>query len=335
MSSRESKWTMVHAMVMKSTAQEESKMIKTSHHSASWFLAALLCVLSLLAPGCASTGATGEFSTPEDAVQELVRALSKQDMQHLNEIFGPEGKELLDSGDEVADRQGFEKFLAQYDTKHTLEIAGPDQRILVIGANDWPFPVPIVKTGDRWAFDTAAGREEILNRRIGRNELNAIQVCLAIADAQREFAMFDANGDGRHDYAGKFLSDDGLKNGLYWPTAEGETPSPLGKLIVAAAAEGYEKKDEGPTPYHGYYYRILKAQGPAARGGALSYMVNGRMTLGFAVVAYPAEYGNSGIMTFIVSANGVVYESNLGEDTGKLGLNMEAYDPGEGWVMVE
>ena len=174
-----------------------------------------------------------------------------------------------------------------------------------------------------------------MDRRIGRNELASIQVCQAIADAQREYAMLDADGNGSSDYAQQFLSDSGGRNGLYWPSVEGEAQSPLGELVVAATSEGYEAREEGPTPYHGYYYRILRAQGPAAPGGVLSYVVNGRMILGFAVVAYPSEYGNSGIMTFIVAADGVVHERDLGEDTEKLGADMEAYDPGQGWERAE
>ncbi len=298
-------------------------------------VAALLCFAALFAPGCASVSTPLEFASPEDAVQELARATSDGDTQRLQDIFGPEGHDLLNSGDQVADKLGVERFLAHYEEKHSLEAVGEDERVLVLGPDDWPFPVPIVRTGDHWSFDARAGREEILDRRIGRNELAAIEVCLAIADAQREYAMWNVNGNGTHDYAQQFLSDPGEKNGLYWPTAEGEAPSPLGQLIVAASAEGYEAEDEGPTPYHGYFYRILKAQGPAARGGTLDYVVSGRMLLGFALVAYPAEYGNSGIMTFILSANGVVYQRDLGEDTGKLGLEMVTYDPGTGWEKAE
>jgi hypothetical protein len=320
---------------MKSFDQEETDMITTSHRTASRLLPALLCLAGLLASGCSSTGGPEVFASPEDAVQELVRAASAADTERLLQVSGPEGQDLLVSGDEVADQQAYKRFLTRYDEKHSLEADGDDRRILVIGTEDWPFPVPIVREADGWVFDAAAGREEVLNRRIGGNELDAIQVCQAIADAQRDFALWDANGNGTPDYAQQFMSDPGERNGLYWATAEGEPQSPLGELVVAAAAEGYERKEEGPTPYHGYVYRILKAQGPAARGGALDYVVNGKMILGFGVVACPAEYGNSGIMTFIISAAGVVYQQDFGEDTARICADMKAYDPGPGWERAE
>ena len=325
--------------------QEEPDMNTPSHASAhakaivqrpgSRVVAMLLCLLGLLLPGCASVGAPEEFESPEGAVQELARALRMNDTQRLHDIFGPEGEDLLVSGDPVADEAGYETFLSYYEEKHSLEAVAENRRILVIGTNDWPVPVPIVLAGARWHFEAAAGREEILDRRIGWNELASIQVCQAIADAQREYAMLDADGNGSSDYAQQFLSDSGRRNGLYWPSVEGEAQSPLGELVVAATSEGYEAREEGPTPYHGYYYRILRAQGPAAPGGALNYVVKDKMLLGFAVVAYPSEYGNSGIMTFIVAADGVVHERDLGEDTEKLGADMEAYDPGQGWERAE
>jgi hypothetical protein len=179
------------------------------------------------------------------------------------------------------------------------------------------------------------GQEEILNRRIGANELAAIKVCEAIGDAQRDYALLDPDGNGLHEYAQQFASDPGKKNGLYWPTAEGEKPSPLGEFAASAAAEGYRRKEEGPTPYHGYYYRILKAQGPHAPNGELDFVVNGRMELGFAVVAYPSDYGNSGIMTFIMGVDGVVYQKDLGEETAKIAKEMKVFDPDASWTKAE
>jgi hypothetical protein len=249
--------------------------------------------------------------------------------------MGSEGEQIASSGDEVADRQRREKFLALYDQKHELVKEGGDRLTLVVGKNDWPFPVPIVREKSKWHFDTESGLEEILNRRIGENELSTIETCKAIADAQREYALMDPDGDGVREYARKFVSDPGKRDGLFWPTVEGEKPSPLGEFAAAAAAEGYRRSEGGPAPYHGYYFRILDAQGPHAPDGAVDYVVNGKMTLGFAVVAYPAEYGNSGVMTFIMGPDGVVYQKNLGEDTAKQANALKAFDPGEGWTKVE
>jgi hypothetical protein len=195
--------------------------------------------------------------------------------------------------------------------------------------------VPLVKDGDGWFFDAEAGTEEILNRRIGRNELAAIQVCKAIGDAQREYALRDPDGDGVREYAKQFPSDPGQRNGLYWPVTEGEQPSPLGSFAAQASAEGYVRREVGPTPYHGYFYRILQAQGPHASGGAVDYVVNGKMVLGFAVIAHPAEYDNSGIMTFIMGSDGVVYQRDLGEDTAEKAAAIMTFDPGSGWQKVE
>jgi hypothetical protein len=210
-----------------------------------------------------------------------------------------------------------------------------DSKTLIVGKSDWPFPIPIVKDRQKWVFDAEEGKEEILDRRIGNNELSAIQVCKAIGDAQHDYALLDPNGDGVHEYAQRFASDAGKHNGLYWPTAEGEAPSPLGELVAAASEEGYSFKPDGPTPYHGYYYRILTAQGPHAPGGELDYMTKGKMVVGFAVLAYPAEYNNSGITSFIMGADGVVYQKDLGKETDKLVAAMTAFDPGEGWTIAD
>jgi hypothetical protein len=297
-------------------------------------LVAILCVVGLLVQGCAGDRVEPQaFASPEEAVQALTSALRTDNTQQLLAIVGSEGEQLVESGDEVSDRQRRQKFLALYDQKHVIVDEGGDSKTLVIGESDWPFPVPIVREGQKWVFDSEAGTEEILSRRIGENELSAIQVCKAIADAQLDYAHRDPDGDGVHEYAQKFASDPGKRNGLYWPAAEGEKPSPLGEFAASAAAEGYARKEEGPTPYHGYYYRILLAQGP--HNGALDYVVNGKMILGFAVVAYPAEYDSSGIMTFIMGADGVVYQKDLGEQTAKLAAAMTAFDPGEGWKKVE
>jgi hypothetical protein len=292
--------------------------------------------------GCASSSATSSseqknFSSPDIAAQSLVDALRTDDEASLKKILGPAGKDVLSSGDPVADQADAKKFLALYDAKHRIETNKDGvTSTLIVGDTDWPFPVPIMKVekGGGYVFDTEKGRDEILNRRIGRNELDAQQVCLAIADAQRDYVAMKPMGGDLPEYAQKLISDPGKKNGLYWPTAEGEPPSPVGPFVARAAAEGYHKResaDSPPPPYHGYCYRLLTAQGEHAQGGAMNYLVNGRLIGGFAVVAYPAEYGNSGIMTFMTNHDGIVYQRDLGDDTEKIAQGMKEFDPGPEW----
>lgn len=299
------------------------------------------CVLVML--GLAWVGAMGQgcagtqksFASPEEATQALVAALRADDAAALGEIFGSQGAQIISSGDKVADRNGYATFLGLYDEKHEL-IGDKDSRTLQLGNTDWPFPIPLVLEDKGWIFDTESGKEEILNRRIGRNELATIQVCLAAVDAQREYAMADRDNNGLREYARRFLSEAGKKNGLYWETSEGEDPSPLGAFASRAAEEGYTRSADGaPIPYHGYYYRILTSQGPHASGGELDYLINGKLIGGFAIVAYPASYGNSGVMTFIVNHQGVVYQRDLGADTTTIAKEMKAYDPGPEWKKTE
>jgi len=277
------------------------------------------------------------FQSPEEAGKALFDAAKAGDTKEMLMIFGPAGKEIISSGDEVADRTVRERFVKSYEAMNKLEKETDKKMILVVGNHDWPFPVPIVKKGEAWVFDTMAGKEELLNRRIGRNELNIIQTVLAVVDAQREYAMQDRNSDKLPEYAQKFRSTKGKKDGLYWEAKEGEEQSPLGNLAAQAVKEGYTpgKPGQGPQPYHGYYFKILKAQGKGAPGGAYDYVINGKMIGGFALVAYPAEYGASGIMTFIVNHDGVVYEKNLGKETGKIANAMTKYDPDKTWKKVE
>lgn len=279
------------------------------------------------------------FQAPEEAAKALVEALRAGDTKELLAIFGSAGKEVISSGDEVADKAARERFVKGYETMKKLEKETDKKVTLVVGNHEWPFPIPIVKKGETWVFDTMAGKEEMLNRRIGRNELNSIQTCLAIVDAQREYALKDRDGDGLLEYAQKFRSTRGKKDGLYWEAKEGEPQSPLGDLVAEAVKEGYTQRkpgqSEGPRPYHGYYFRILKAQGKNAPGGAYAYMVKGQMIGGFALVAYPAEYGNSGVMTFIVNHDGVVYEKDLGKDTAKIASTMTKYEPDKTWKKAE
>lgn len=299
--------------------------------------------LLALAAGCAASRQTS-FASPDAAVESLVSALRADDTAKLHEILGPAGDDILSSGDEVADRADVQRFLAYYDEGYWVRQETGDVSTLVVGTDGWPFPVPIVRSKGKYVFDTETGRDEILNRRIGRNELDAVQVCLAIADAQREYVERRPMGGDLPEYAMKLVSDPGKKNGLYWPTAEGEEQSPLGPLVASATAGGYcapssaaaaaSEKDTRPTPrpYHGYRYRLLTAQGAHAHGGALNYLVNGRLIGGFAVVAYPAEYGNSGIMTFITNHDGVVYQRDFGDDTEKVGESMTEFDPDPAWL---
>ena len=277
------------------------------------------------------------FKSPGEAVKALSDAVKGNDEKELLTIFGSAGKELISSGDEIADRTGRGRFVKAYEEMNKLVNENDDKIILHMGSEDWPFPIPLVKKGENWFFDTVAGKEEILNRRIGRNELNAIQVCLAYVDAQREYVLKDRDGDRLLEYAQKFISSKGKKNGLYWEAKEGEKLSPLGPLVAKAAKEGYiGRKPVGKhTPYHGYYYKILKAQGKNAPGGEYDYIVKEKMIGGFASVAYPAEYGNSGVMTFIVNHDGVVYEKDLGKETEKIATAMKKFDPDKTWKKAE
>lgn len=274
------------------------------------------------------------FSSAEEAVTAIMAAAKNNDDKELLAIFGAQGKEVLFSGDPVADKQRRAQVLAAYAEKHRFTIEGGNT-ILILGNQDWPFPIPIVKKGQSYVFDTAKGKEEILNRRIGQNELFTIQALLAVVDAQREYAIKDRNRDGLLEYAQKFVSDSGKRNGLYWDTKNGEPQSPLGPIMTRIRGEGYQTKPGTPVPYHGYYYRILMAQGKDAPGGAYSYLVKAKMIGGFAVVAYPAEYGNSGVMTFIVNHDGKVYEKNLGPNTASIAKGMKEYNPDKTWTAVK
>jgi len=287
------------------------------------------------------------FATPEAAVRALVtatralanageRAERRAALEALAAVLGPESGHVIRSGDRVADQQGRQRFLRAYAAAHALEHPSEDKAILTIGPEGWPMPIPLVKTGKRWRFDTAAGKDEILNRRIGRNELRAIEICRAYVAAQRAYAEVPREGDGPPAYAQQFMSDPGKKNGLYWETPPGEEPSPMDPLVAQARAAGYgpRARESQPRPYYGYFYRIITAQGPEAPGGAVSYVVEGKMTGGFAMVAFPARYGNSGVMTFLVNHQGTVYEKDLGPDSITLGRGMRAYNPDSTWKEV-
>ncbi len=304
--------------------------------SGSLCLASLIGIITVViflsgtyAPLLAKSIKQKSFASPEEAVNALVATVKADDKQELLAILGSGGKELISSGDEVADKAGREKFLKAYNEMNKLEKASANKIILHIGKDDWSLPIPVVEKSKKWFFDTKAGKEEILNRRIGRNELNVMEVLHAYVDAQCEYASKDRNGDGVAQFAPKIISTEGKHDGLYWDAQEGEEISPLGPFVAQAASEGYSKKGEGInlSPFHGYYYRILRGQGKYATGGAYDYVVKGKMILGYALVAYPAQYGNSGIMTFIVNQEGVIYEKNLGKNTVNIAKAMKKFNP--------
>jgi hypothetical protein len=272
-----------------------------------------------------------EYKTPEEAVAALIVAAKAADRPALMRVLGPGSAEIVSSGDEVADASARKRVIEAYDTKRQVVMEGADKAVLVIGNEEWPFPIPIVLKGGTWRFDTAAGREEILARRIGRNELNAIQTSLAYVDAQHEYAEKGIGGNGV--YAQRIVSQPGKKDGLYWPAQSGEDESPLGDLAAAASAAGY-RAGQRRAPYHGYYYKILTRQGPNASGGAIDYIARGKMIGGFALVAYPAEYKNSGVMTFLVNHQGVIYEKDLGPNTAAIASGMTSFDPDKTWQRV-
>jgi len=295
------------------------------------FIALMAATVSL-----AETVKQRTFTSPEEAVKAVIEALISEDLNALEAIFGPGSWDFLTSGDPVADQSGHERFLKLYDEKNRLEQTA-DKAVLSIGNEDWPFSIPMVKKDAVWRFDPEEGREEILARRIGQNEMSVIQVCLAYVDAQREYALKDRDSDGFLEYAQEFRSDKGMKNGLYWEVKGDEEQSPLGSLFIAAQEKGYSGKSRGgqPVPYHGYYYRILKGQGKDAPGGAYDYMVMGKMIGGFALAAYPAKYASSGVMTFIVNHGGVVYQKDLGLSTHQSAQAMTHFNPDSTWNKVE
>jgi hypothetical protein len=305
------------------------------------YLLPLLALLSILAgtvPAQAAPAAKAQktFATAEEAASALAAATKSGTKKDMIAILGPESKKIISSGDPVADRTAIDRFNRLYDEKHQLVAVGGDKMTLVLGNEDFPFAVPIVRKGDRWRFDARAGREEIINRRIGHNELEVINLMHSYVDAQREYASRDRDSDAVMEFAQKFRSTPGKKDGLYWEAKDGVEISPMGSLVAKADSEGYARSKGGDhAPYQGYLFKILKAQGASAEGGAFDYVVNGKMILGFALLAYPAEYGTSGIMTFVVNQNGIVYQKNLGKRTGTTAAAMKRYNPDSSWKKVE
>ena len=271
------------------------------------------------------------FNSPDDAAAALVAAVKSGMKQDILKVLGPQGEDIVTSGDDVADTAARNKFIVAYDAKHVIKTEGK-RATLYIGTDDYPFSVPLYRTkSGGWEFDTDRGRRELLFRRIGQNEIDTIHTCLAFVDAQDEYAGKD-RGEGAGVYAQRIVSSPGKTDGLYWPSDKND--SPLGALAADAAAEGYKAGDE-PRPYHGYYYRVLTQQGASAPGGAMSYIVKGRMIGGFALVAWPADYANSGVVTFMVSHSGIVYEKDLGENTTAIVKSMISFDPDKSWRKVD
>ena len=289
---------------------------------------AIVSALALVA--CADARGTS-YQSPEQAVDAFATSLRGNDVKGLVAEFGTGSERLFRSDDSVSDRNLRGDFLQLYDAKHELTTRDDGSKILLVGNDDWPLPIPLVKTDNGWVFDSPAGLEEILNRRIGRNELLTIQTCLAIGDAQRDYYRVDHNGDRILEYAQKFRSTPGQQDGLYWKINPGEQPSPLGAVVAAAAEEGYPASS---TSLHGYRFKMLTAQGPAANGGAYDYLVRKSQIGGFAVLAYPVTYGETGIMTFIVSHDGIVYQRDLGKDTAEQAAQIKLFDPNQGWTRV-
>jgi Protein of unknown function (DUF2950) len=276
------------------------------------------------------------YASPDDASNALLTAAKSFDQNALLTIFGPDSKQVIYSGDAVQDKNAAAAFVAGYGVMHRWRKMQDGTQVLLVGADNFPFPIPLKKNGEgKWFFDTAAGKDEILNRRIGRNELAIIEVCGAVTDAQAEYFAQPHDREKAKQFAAKFISDPDKHNGLYWKSPEGQPESPLGPLAAGATAEGYSANPEGHTPFHGYYFRMLKGQSDKAPGGAKDYMVNGKMTGGFAFVAYPAEYGNSGVMTFMINQDGVLLQKDLGKTTTEMATAMSVFDPDPSWNIVE
>jgi hypothetical protein len=301
-----------------------------------------VCLLVMAMTSCSSTppleGTRESFATPEEAMQGVMAALRVDDLAKVGSILGPSAGQILDSGDPVEDRNRRAEFVKFYDERNHLERPDDETAILHVGTLDWPFPVPIIEESGAWYFDTEEGVQEVLDRRIGRNELSCVQTCLAFHDAQVEYVKTDWDKDGVAEYAQLIRSTERKQDGLYWSSETSMVESPLGVLAADAAAEGYDPDrdlDEGPIPYHGYFYRVLHKQGPNAEDGAYTYLAGDSMIGGFAVLAYPAVYGSSGVMSFMLNHMGTVYEKDLGDDTEKMALTMTMYDPDGEWEMIE
>jgi len=297
-----------------------------------FWLLALSWFITSTPLGAQAVSGQRTFSSPSEAAKALVEAARSGDSQQLAPVLGPQAKDLVSSGDPVADKQTLARFVKSYDEKHSFSVEAQGYEVLQVGTKDWPFPFPIVRDGFQWYFDGSRGAEEVIDRRIGRNELGAIGVCEGFVQAELEYASKGHDGNPSGIYAQRLHSDPGKHNGLYWATSKGEPESPMGPLVTSAVAEGYSPQAAGrPAAYHGYLYKILTAQGPDVVGGEESYTVGEKLTGGFALIAYPVQYGSSGIMTFMVNQSGIVYQKDLGEQTSDLASQITAYNPDSSW----
>lgn len=302
-------------------------------------LLALAVIIAFLA-GCKKSeqaiGGPKSFASADDASRALYEAAKSGDTNALLAIFGPDATELIISGDPVQDKEGRDRFTAEYDEMHRWGRLTNGGRVLNVGADNYPFPFPLVKNSSgQWYFDSASAKAEVLARRIGDNELAAVEVLNAMADAQAEYFSQTHDGSHVHQYAQRFVSAEGKQNGLYWKVADDQPESPLGPLAAHASAEGYGGNTQAPQPFHGYFYRIITRQGAHAHGGAKNYIANENMTAGFAILAYPAEYRNSGVMSLMINQDGVVFQKDLGEKTADLAKAMTEFDPDDTWKPVE
>jgi hypothetical protein len=313
-------------------------MLAQSINSKTKILVTFLSVMFLLFVSCSKQeqpqAAQNIFSSPDDAAQALVAAAKSGNADDVLAVLGPGSKDIVESGDATADKAAVAGFVSDYDVMHRWRKLDNGSVLLITGADNKVFPIPLKKndTG-QWSFDLQAGKDEILARRIGRDENAAIDVCAAITDAQRQY--FSQRHDGANEYAQKFISDEGKQNGLYWPEVSGQPKSPLGPLVAFATSQGYQIQPNQHQPFHGYYFVMLDKQGANAKGGTKDYIVNGKMTRGFAVVAYPAQYGDSGIMTFIINQNGVAYQKDLGKTTDEVASAMTEFNPDKSWAVVQ
>lgn len=293
----------------------------------------LMIVLAGARTAIAAPSAPRDFTSAEEAAQALAAAIKSHSTKAMLAVLGADAQPLISSGDPVADENARDRFLHSFTEAHSLVPGQHGDTVLQVGTDEWPFPIPLVKSAAGWHFDVAAGKQEILDRRIGANELSAIQACLAYVDAQREYYDRGPDGDPLLHYASKLASTPGKRDGLYWEAKADEAESPLGPQFARARAEGYAATGKG-DPYHGYYFRILTAQGPSATGGSYDYVAHGKLIGGFGLVAYPAKWDNSGVMTFVVNQDGVVFEKDLGPDTTAAAKGMTTFNPDDTWKRV-